>query len=197
MAPLLEHEEDTSSFTPVKPTKQQWTITMFIIIFGHQAYRLPSHLQNQQDDNEQMCYLWAPTLEHEEDDELGLSFSFIVAKNNMMMVSIVTTCNYLSSSFGTYSKTWNNTTTTSNCTMFWCMFQNMKRTENLAHHPPSHLQERTWWWQATALFIVIFWCLLQIMKTTINNTIVRCHLWAHALEHEEDDELVYHPPSHL
>jgi hypothetical protein len=67
---------------------------MFIIIFGRQAHRLPSHLQNQQDDNKKLCYLWAPTLEHEEDDELGLSFSSIVAKNNTMMVNIVTTCRH-------------------------------------------------------------------------------------------------------
>ncbi len=40
----------------------------------------PSHPQNQQDDNKQLCYLWAPTLEHEDDDELGLSFFSIATK---------------------------------------------------------------------------------------------------------------------
>jgi hypothetical protein len=49
-----------------------------------------SHLQNQQDNNEQLCYLWAPTLEHEEDNEFGLSFSSTIAKNNMMMANSAT-----------------------------------------------------------------------------------------------------------
>jgi hypothetical protein len=35
------------------------------------------------------------------------------------------------------------------------------------------------------------------MKATINNVVIRCHLWALVLEHEEDDELACHPLSHL
>ncbi len=106
------------------------------------------------------CHFWAPIWEHEKDNKLGSSSSFTPKKN-----------------------------TTNSCVVHCHLWVSSLDHEN----------------NEEQLFVVIFRRLLQIMKTMMNNyslmslgtcptswrwwrKVVHCHLWALALDHEDDNK---------
>jgi hypothetical protein len=168
-------------------------------LFQNMKTPLLSNLQNQQDDDKQWNYLlssWAPILEHEKDDELGLLSLvtpkktwwwqaialLIVVFRHLFQIMKTTMNNYLSSSLGAFSGSWR----------WWWVVVCRHLWAPTPHHEDDSKQ----------LLIVIFGRLLQIMKMIINNcsslslgasspswrwwwATIHCHLWVLALHHED------------
>jgi len=129
----------------------------------------PSHLQNQQNDNKQFCYLWVPILKHEKDDELGLSFSSIAAKNNTMMVSNATACRHLLTPILEHETTQQRQAIALFVIVCWV-------------HVPKHEEDEKL--SSSSSFT------LAKNNMTMTSNCTTCHrLWVHVPKDEEDEEL--------
>jgi len=147
------------------------------------------------------CHFWAPTLEHEKDDELG-SLSLVTPKKNMMMISscVAHRC------FQAPSPDHENNNEQLLVVIFGCLLQIMKMMMINCSSSSLGTYSTSWRWQQ-AVVCCHLWRLLQIMKMTINScsslslgasspswrwwwATIHRHLWVLALHHEDDDEQI-------